>query len=457
MPESLLNHPSLNEVLAANSAAKRWCVALSGGPDSTVLLHLLCKWCAEHPNEAPALIAIHINHHMQADADAWQAHCQAQCSSWDVPIIVHDAVVQASGQGEEAAARQARYQLFEAEIEAGDILFMGHHLDDQVETYFLRLMRGSGLSGLSAMPAQRTLGGGQLVRPLLKIERSTLAAYASAHQLQSVQDPSNLDTSLDRNYLRQEVLPLLARRWSGYRQTVARAAEHATVSQAVMDECLPAPETVHSALGDPGIEQRTLNALSPEAAMIRLRNWLRLGALPMPDQLLLSEFIRQLREGGAASSPRLECSSYVLQRYQSRIYLLPDFPEPESCSPALELYALIPGEECDIAGVGQVSLVPLEGEGLSLHADDKLELRWRRTGERCRPRGRPYNQRLKKLFQEFSVPPWWRERVPLLYLQDELLAVGGLWLCESSRLHAQTDGSEKLWQLHWQRKPHPFD
>ncbi|MBE9538258.1 MAG: tRNA lysidine(34) synthetase TilS, partial [Proteobacteria bacterium] len=285
MPELLLNHSSLNDALAANTAAKRWCVALSGGPDSTVLLHLLCEWRAEHPSEAPALLAIHINHHMQADADSWQAHCETLCSSWNVPLIVRDALVQGSGQGEEAAARQARYQLFEVEIGAGDILFMGHHLDDQVETYFLRLMRGSGLSGLSAMPAQRALGGGQLIRPLLKIERSALAAYASAHQLQSIQDPSNLDTSLDRNYLRQEVLPLLARRWSGYRQTVARAAEHAAVSQAVVNECLPAPGTVRSALGDPGIEQRVLNALSPEAAMITLRNWLRSGALPMPDQL----------------------------------------------------------------------------------------------------------------------------------------------------------------------------
>jgi len=432
-------------------------VAFSGGPDSTVLLHLIHTWCSEHPGETPELIAVHVNHGMQSESDSWQGHCETLCGSWNIPLIVYQAAVESSGQGAEAAARQARYKAFEAELQAGDVLFMGHHLDDQVETYFLRLMRGSGLSGLSAMPARRTLGEGELIRPLLKVERCVLEEYVAFHHLETIQDPSNLDISIDRNYLRQKVLPLLEQRWSGYRQTVARAAGHAAVSQAVVNECLPAPKTVFSVLGDPGIEQGELNSISSEAAMIKLRRWLQCGSFPMPDQVLLAEFIRQLREGAAASSPRLECSSYVLQRYQSRVYMLPEFPGGGDVSFPPEPIVISPGQRCEISGVGEVHILPVVGEGLRLAGDDNLELRWRLGGERCRPKGRPYNQRLKKLFQEFSVPPWWRERVPLLYLQDELLAVGGLWLCESSRLSSQADGAESLWQLSWQRKPCSFD
>jgi tRNA(Ile)-lysidine synthase len=422
-----------------------------------VLLHLIHLWCAQHIDDAPELVAIHINHGMQEGADSWQAHCEALCGDLGIPIIVHRAEVESAGQGAEAAARQARYQRFEDELQAGDILFMGHHLDDQVETYFLRLLRGSGLSGLSAMPAQRTLGAGELIRPLIKVERCLLEAYVEEHDLAVIQDPSNLDTSIDRNYLRQKVLPLLEGRWPGYRQTVARAAEHASVGQAVVNECLPAPTTHYSVMGDPGIEQRGLNSVSRDAAMIKLRHWLQSGGYPMPDQLPLAEFVRQLREGVAASSPRLECGSYVLQRYQSRVYRLPDFSDSPPAGPERDSVGLIPGGKCEVAGVGELAIVPVRGEGLRLDAADRLELRWRLGGERCRPKGRPYNQRLKKVLQEFGVPPWWRERVPLLYLGDELLEVGGLFLCESSRLCSQPGSNEGLWQLRWTRKPCAFD
>ena len=457
MPELPLNHRSLDPWLVPNTGAPRWCVAFSGGPDSCVLLHLMHLWCSQNADEAPPLVAIHINHGMQEDADHWQAHCEELCGDLSIPIIVHLAQVEGTGRGAEAAARQARYQQFEAELEAGDILFMGHHLDDQVETYFLRLMRGSGLSGLSAMPARRALGAGELIRPLITTQRCLLEAYVAEHGLAVIQDPSNLDTSIDRNYLRQKVMPLLEDRWPGYRQTVARAAEHASVGQAVINEALPAPTTFYSVMGDPGIEQRELNSVSCDSAMIKLRHWLQSGGYPMPDQVPLAEFVRQLREGVAASSPRLECGSYVLQRYQGRVYMLPDFSGSSQDMLERDSVGLFPGGTCTIAGVGELAIQPTQGEGLRLEEADRLELRWRQGGERCRPKGRPYNQRMKKLFQEFGVPPWWRERLPLLYLGDELLEVGGLFQCESSRLAVLPGSNEGLWQLSWTRKPCAFD
>ena len=457
MPGLPLNHRSLDSWLAPNTGAPRWCVAFSGGPDSCALLHLIHCWCAQSTNDAPELVAIHINHGMQEGADSWQAHCEALCGDLGIPIIVHRAEVESAGQGAEAAARQARYRLFEAELEAGGILFMGHHLDDQVETYFLRLLRGSGLSGLSAMPERRTLGAGELIRPLIKMPRGMLEAYVEEHGLVAIQDPSNLDTAIDRNYLRQKLMPVLENRWPGYRQTVARAAEHASVGQAVIDECLPVPATLYSVMGDPGVEQRGLNGVSCDAAMIKLRRWLKSGGYPMPDQLSLTEFVRQLREGVATSSPRLECGCYVLQRYQNRVYMLPDFSDSRDVGAERDSVELIPGGKCEVAGVGELAILPVHGEGLRLADADRLELRWRVGGERCRPKGRPYNQRLKKLFQEFGVPPWWRERVPLLYLGDELLEVGGIFQCESSRLCSQPGSPEGLWQLCWTRKPCAFD
>ncbi len=453
----MLNHSILDPWLTSRAGAARWCVAFSGGPDSCALLHLLHSWQIACKQDTPKLIAIHVNHGMQAASGEWQAHCEALCDTWGIPIVVIQAVVENAGKGAEAAARDVRYAAFEAELSCGDILFMGHHLDDQVETYFLRLMRGSGLSGLSAMPDSRVLGEAELLRPLLGVQRSELQAYLEQHQLTAIEDPSNFNTSIDRNYLRQEVLPLLADRWSGYRQTVARAAGHASVAQAVIEECLPQPATVFSVMGDPGLEQRGLNGVSIDAAMIKLRSWLRGQGCNMPDQQLLTEFVRQLRESAAAASPRLSSGDFELQRYRNCVYLLPEFTRDAGSGSHGEGVSLAIGEDCPLPGFGRLTLAPAAAAGLRLDAQDRLTIRWRQGGERCRPMGRAYNQRLKKLLQEFLVPPWWRERIPLLYLDDELLAVGGLWLCESSRLQLPDEGNCALWEPCCERKPLAFD
>jgi tRNA(Ile)-lysidine synthase len=467
VPDTQLNHSVLDPWLTSRVGAPRWCVAFSGGPDSCALLHLLRSWKLAAQQDTPKLIAIHVNHGMQAASDQWQAHCEALCDAWEIPIVVVQAVVESAGKGSEAAARDARYTAFEGELTSGDILFMGHHLDDQVETYFLRLMRGSGLSGLSAMASSRALGASELLRPLLGVQRSELQAYLEQHHLTAIEDPSNFDTDIDRNYLRQKVLPLLADRWDGYRQTVARAAGHASAAAAVIEECLPEPATVFSVMGDPGIEQCALNDVSIDAAMIKLRSWLRGKGCRMPDQLLLAEFIRQLRESAASASPRLSNGEFELQRYRDHIYLLPEFPQNIGAGAGAGAGAgggggeqgasLAVGEQCSLAGSGILTLAPAAAAGLRLNAPDRLTIRWRKGGERCRPMGRAYNQRLKKLLQEFLVPPWWRERVPLLYLEDELLAVAGLWLCESSRLQLPDEGDSELWEPCWERKPLALD
>lgn len=453
MAERELNHSELDGDLADLLDAPHWYVAFSGGLDSTVLLHLLHRWCKGHA-EAPPLTAIHVNHGLQASADDWQLHCQWLCRMLGMPLLCRQASIEAGSRGIEAAARDARYEIFEQQLQAGAVLFQGHHLDDQVETFFLRLLRGAGVQGLAAMPATRPLGAGRLVRPLLDLPRARLEAYAVEHGLHWVEDPSNEDERMDRNFLRAQVLPLLASRWPGYRQTVSRAGEHLAGAAELLTQLLPRPATVRSVMGDPGIPLTELFGAAPEGATLRLRQWLRGRGLPAPDQSLLAEFLRQLREAGTGSKPSLQCSAYTLQRYREAIYLLPD----AAGQGAIEPFLLGPGEVYQLPGAGQLGLEEAATIGLSLAPDERLRVSWRQGGERCRPRGRAGSASLKKLLQERGVPPWWRDRLPLLYLDGELLAVAGLWLCESSRLAARAEGGRSLWQPRWHSNiPVAFD
>ncbi|MBA6411881.1 tRNA lysidine(34) synthetase TilS [Parahaliea sp. F7430] len=429
--------------LASLREAPRWLVAFSGGLDSTVLLHLLVSLRAANP-DFPPLQALHIHHGLQSEADRWQRRCEQFCQTLAVPFICEQVRVTVEGKGLEAAARDARYAAFESHLGAGEVLFVAQHKDDQVETFMLRLLRGAGVEGLAAMPPSRPLGQGQLFRPLLDVTREQLAHYAKEHGLPSIDDPSNADTTLDRNFLRHEVLPLLDSRWPAYRDTVARAAAHLRDAADQLRRALPEVPRCYSRCGDPGLALAPLLDLPDSEAAQVLRDWLQqLGHTQAPASAPLLEFLRQLRAGDSSSQAQLQSAGICLQRFQQGLYCLPaalDEALPESQQ--LEL-----GESYTDPALGTLSLVQAEGPGLALQAGEALSLRWRSGGERCRLPGRAGTRSLKKLLQEAKVPPWWRNRVPLLYLGDELLAVGDLWLCDSSRLQAIGPS----WQVRWKR------
>ncbi len=441
----MLNYTDLDSQLNELLAASGWCVGFSGGADSTVLLHLLHRWCATHPG-SPPLRAIHVNHGLQPAAADWQGHCEAVCHALQLPLHTCTVAVHLHGSGE-AAARAARYSAFEQQLPPGAVLFLGHHRDDQVETFFLRLLRGAGVDGLAAMPRQRALGAGLLVRPLLEYGRDEIEDFAAHHGLDYVEDPSNCNTAMDRNFLRSELLPLLATRWPGYRHTVARASGHMAATSSLLIDELGVPETVHSALGDTGLLLAPLVVGSSDVAAPRLRAWLRARGYQAPDHAALAEFLRQLRVADIDANPRLACGAYTLQRYRDRVYLLPEF----GAAAPTDSVELAPGASRIVPGVGTVSLRREQGAGLWLAPGAQLTLRWRQGGERLRFPGRAGSRSLKTLLQQWDIPPWWRDRVPLLYLAGELLAVGEFARCESSCWRSGAPEGEQLWNLSWER------
>jgi len=437
----LLDHRDLDPQLTTLLGASHWYVGYSGGVDSTALLHLLHQWCCAHET-APGLSALHINHGLHHNADDWQRHCEDLCRSLDRPLSTLRVDVPVAGSVEQAA-REARYRAFAGQLQPGALLFLGHHLDDQVETFFLRLLRGAGVEGLAAMPRRRPLGAGELVRPLLAFIRDQLEDYVLRHQLVYVEDPSNRNTGMARNFLRREALPLLAARWPAYRQAVARASGHlASAARALAD----APETVRSVMGDPGVPLDALVGPAPEEAARHLRAWLRARGCRAPDRALLAEFLRQVREAAGDGGPKMVCGDYSLQRFRDAVYLLPAFDAPPPPAPC----ELAPGDRRDIPGIGTVSLEPAGAAGLQLGEGEHLTLRWRRGGERCRLPGRTGSHSLKALLQELQVPPWWRDRIPLVYLGEELLAIGELLQCASGRWGTPAPSSAPHWCVHWE-------
>ena len=403
-------------------SAPRYWVAYSGGRDSHVLLHAMAGL---RPRLGAELRAIHIDHGLQSAATAWAEHCRRVCAELAVPLVVERvAAAPAAGESPEAAARDARYRAFHALLGAGDCLLLAHHLDDQAETLLLRLLRGAGVHGLAAMPARRPLGRGWLLRPLLDVPRAAITAYAQRHGLAWVEDPSNDWADFDRNYLRRRVMPILAERWPGAARTFARAAAHSAEAVSLLDE-LAQGDLAACASGE-GVDAAALRALTPERQRNLLRYWIRRHGLEPPPRERLLDGLRALLEAGEDRQPELRWPAGHVRRYRGRLLLERDAQvhQPTPIARAWDLRAPI-----DWAG-GRLEAVVTQEGGLrtDLLGRDDITLRPRRGGERLRLPGRAHASVLKKLLQEHAVPPWERQRLPLLYVGERLAAVADLFV-----------------------------
>lgn len=402
-----------------------WWVALSGGLDSCVLLHSLAAL-----NLPVRLHALHINHQISPNANAWQAHCADMCARLNIAFTAVKVDVKNSGRGIEDAAREARYAVFEQHIKSGDYLLTAHHADDQAETLLLRLMRGTGPRGLAAMAQQRSLGQGTLFRPLLNFGRAELEEYARAQGLSWVNDESNADDHYDRNYLRNHVMPLLRERWPAFAGKWQQTADLCAANESFIEE-LAAQDLVladfKTALVGTSISLPYAESLSVARRHNLIRTWLRGQGLSTPEQQHLQQIEQQIIGGRQDAETQVTWGAVSLRVYRQRIYALPlaDLPRvpdsPLEFAPTISLPARFQFAFEHI----EFSDKPLLNPNLP-----NLHLRFRQGGERCRPAGRAHSQTLKRLLQDYGVEPWLRESLPLVYSGDDLVAVADLWVCE---------------------------
>lgn len=425
----------LLQALAPWRNALAWHVGFSGGLDSTVLLHLLASLSRYEP--LPVLRAIHVHHGLQAAADAWPEHCQQVCQALGVPFERVDVKVEA-GASVEQAARQARYAAFTDRLGSGEVLLTAQHRDDQAETLLFRLLRGAGVRGLAAMPVQRAIGRGHLVRPLLAVSRAELEAYAHANGLSWVEDPSNGDDQFSRNFLRNQVVPLLTSRWPQTTASLSRTAVHLGEAQQLLDELAQLDlasaqaTTPFAWLGLPVLALKPLAELSAARQRNALRHWLApLTRLPDTDHWAGWE---ALRDAAQDARPLWRLVDGELHRAQGCIWWLPAgwaqvFDGVTSW--------LNVNDALHLPSNGRVKL---EGEAPS----GVLDIRYRQGGEVMHIDGRG-SRDLKRLLNEQSVPAFMRGRLPLLYRDNVLLAVANL---------PGLDGSpNERWRLRWVAPP----
>jgi len=448
----------------------RLVVALSGGVDSSVLLAAL----ASHGAAADALPrlrvrAVHVNHGIHPNAAKWAAHCRALGRRFGVPVrVLTTHVTRTPGVSLEAAARDARYALLADELEPGECLLTGHHEDDQLETVLLQLFRGAGLAGLAAMPAIAPFAGGSLARPLLSRSRAELEEWARSQSLSWIDDDTNFDESLDRNYLRRQVLPLIRERWKGVASAVSRSARHAAEGQRLLDTLARAD--VERASSGAALFVPALRALRPDRRRNALRFWIMQSGARVPDTSRLEEIAGPLIDARPDANPSVTWGDVTASRHAD-LLAISSVSRPRGRRSSRRARA---DEECaadvlarpdDLAATGTASVewpwtttprLPLaDGGTLELKADphgpidldvlpERVIVSRRRGGERLRPRRGGPRRTLKSLLQESHLPIAQRRVLPLVFSGVRLLAVGSLWVDESIQVTTRTRRRARL-------------
>ena len=350
-------------------------VALSGGIDSVSLLHFL-------RSKGP-VSAIHVHHGLSPNADAWAAFCRRLCRRLGVPLTIKKVKVVKHGRGLEAAAREARYGAFAKT--GADCIALAHNLDDQAETVLMNLLRGAGRRGARGMLPKTRLKGKTFVRPFLDVPRAAIRAYAQEHQLEWIEDESNADESLTRNFVRRRVAPLLDERFPAWKAALARAARHFSRQEAGAEDLL--------------------------------RKFLQTKGLRAPSEAKLVEMLKQLTSKG--SRTLIEHDGERFRVYRGKI--LQD-KRASTFSPI----AWKGETKLAIAALGgELRFRRVRGRGIATTAKP-LQIRVRKGGERLQPDAQRPRRTLKNLFQEAGVPPWERDRLPLLVSGDDVVWVPGL-------------------------------
>ena len=490
---------------------QRLAVALSGGLDSTVLLHAAVSVGGAGASAAlpVPLLAVHVNHGLHPSADQWQAHCAAACRKLGIELLCQRVSV---GPGNlEARARRARYQAFDALLGPGDLLLLAHHQDDQAETVLMRLAQGR---GTAAMPRTRQLpGGAVLLRPFLGMPKRRLRAAAEQLGLDWLEDPSNADAAFDRNFLRHQVLPGLAERWPGVTAAVARAGKAQADTEALLRHLLnrdalllgdvPAhlrPKALRAWLArfdEQGVSERALvefaaqfDAPTDAQPELRLRphsldaaslrpHMLRaasLGAISSPADTAAPDAASSpsgASPAGASPAGALGAATpgtASLRRWRGAVYYAPPPPALAASYQVQPPDALrLPHGELVIekwsvdelaveqgaARHGSGGFSPRGGVFVAgrfcaesgVCAAGALTVRFRRGGERVR--SARGSRSLKRLMQDAGLPPWLRPSYPLLYSGDALVAVPGI---AEAHWEGEAAGGPKApprWRVKW--------
>ena len=408
----------------------RIAVAFSGGLDSSVLLHSLVSI----PEFKEKVFAIHVNHGLSPNSKSWIKHCDKFCSGLGVNFIPLTIELENSKTNENIL-RKARYEALFSCLKQGDVLCTAHHQDDHIETILFRILRGTGIKGLAGIEKYSQMEGIDLIRPLISYSKKDLLDYADKFEVNWIEDESNEDLSISRNFIRKKVIPNLKNdNWPEYKNSISYLSSKAKEANEILDEIAYLDLKLCASESLDRLSILKIKELSHARAMNVLFTWLGINTHLGVSNKITDQVYKSIVLASENSNPvvtfgkRGESGSFQIRRFNNFLRHLP-LTETETLSNK-KVWKWNTNNPLELP-TGTLSMQLSLGKGISTQLTEPgISIKGRIGGERCKPEGRSKSQKLKKLFQEYRVPPWVRDRIPLVYVGNQLAAVSDLWVCE---------------------------
>ena len=405
---------------------QRLVIAYSGGVDSHVLLDMVVQLQQLH--QRPIKI-IHVHHGLSQYANDWVTHVEQVAQAYNVDYVIKRVSVNQQQASLEDAARQARYQAINQELVAGDVLLLAHHQQDQAETFLLRLMRGSGVKGLGGMAVIASVPFNQLDtqawRPLLTINKKQILAYAQQRHLNWIEDDSNTNENLNRNYLRHQIMPVLQQRWPSVSQQLADTSHRMREA----DELLQTLAAIDYQQVQDKCDSLNISRLAELSVARRhnvLRYWLQQLGFNLPDYQQLSKIWLEVCLAKKDAQPLYYWPNVEVRRYRQQLFAM----QPLQLFDNKTEIQWHNKHQSMLLPTGEVLTPQQAQQGIKTEywQTGQISIRYRQGGEKIRPVARQYHHDLKTLLQTEGVPSWQRPRIPLLYINGQLAAVLGYWI-----------------------------
>jgi len=408
----------------------RIAVAFSGGLDSSVLLHSLVSI----PEFKEKVFAIHVNHGLSPNSKSWIKHCDKFCSGLGVNFIPLTIELENSKTNENIL-RKARYEALFSCLKQGDVLCTAHHQDDHIETILFRILRGTGIKGLAGIEKYSQMEGIDLIRPLISYSKKDLLDYADKFEVNWIEDESNEDLSISRNFIRKKVIPNLKNdNWPEYKNSISYLSSKAKEANEILDEIAYLDLKLCASESLDRLSILKIKELSHARAMNVLFTWLGINTHLGVSNKLTDQVYKSIILASESSNPVVtfgkkgQKGSFQIRRFNNFLHHLP-LTETETLSNK-KVWKWNSDDPLELP-TGTLSMQVALGKGISTQLTEPgISIKGRAGGERCKPEGRSKSQKLKKLFQEYGVPPWVRDRIPLVYVGDQLAAVSDLWVCD---------------------------
>lgn len=405
-----------------------------------------------------------MNHGLSENSAHWEAEAQKFCNKYSIPITCSRVNVKAQKQQSiEALARDARYQAIAEITEPNSLVATGHHEDDQAETFFLQLKRGSGVKGLSAMAIESHRAHYLLVRPLLNFSRAEIEVYAKTHNLSWIEDESNQDVRFDRNFIRHTIMPTLQERWPSIKQTIVRSTQHCSDAQCLLDE-LAEQDINACVVNSHQFNVKSLKLLSPLRFNNLIRTYLAKQCWLMPSTEQLAQAWLQLTND-TTSHAQVKLGEMFLRLYQGKATITPEFTDVTSWEESFiwqkkSIEIKLPdrlGELIILSSQDIKEKIKEYDKDISIHyinapvEGDTISVRFKHNNPTCTPDYRQHSRSLKKVLQELSIPVWQRKRLPFLYFNNIFVSTVGNFVCKPYLSSMCDKGNASTITVIWKR------